>query len=147
MQIFNVIIFFRLHTIQQKTVKPTYLCPFGARKLAEGKGHQIDHVFELSLLLWLSLASKMVLADQLAADSWLRMCYPLLFVFEIFIYLWKEGEGSCLIIIIFFFLGIRCGQCVSTLFQTGRLAYVYCMVSLPAIFFPFLQDWWAKWFQ
>ena len=45
------------------------------------------------------------------------------------------GEGSCLIIIIFFFLGIRCGQCVSTLFQTGRLAYVYCMVSLPAIFF------------
>ena len=40
MQIFDVIIFFELHTIQQKTVKPTYLCPLGARKLAEGKGHE-----------------------------------------------------------------------------------------------------------
>ena len=40
MQIFNVIIFFKLRTIQQKTVKPTYLCPLGARKLAEGKGHE-----------------------------------------------------------------------------------------------------------
>ena len=27
MQIFDVIIFFELRTIQQKTVKPTYLCP------------------------------------------------------------------------------------------------------------------------
>ena len=33
---FDVIIFFELRTIQQKTVKPTYLCPLGARKLAEG---------------------------------------------------------------------------------------------------------------
>ena len=40
MQIFEVIIFFKLSTIRQKTVKPTYLCPFGARKLAEGKGHE-----------------------------------------------------------------------------------------------------------
>ena len=40
MQIFDVIIFFKLRTIQQKTVKPTYLCPLGARKLAEGKGHE-----------------------------------------------------------------------------------------------------------
>ena len=39
MQIFDAIIFFKLRTIQQKTVKPTYLCPLGARKLAEGKGH------------------------------------------------------------------------------------------------------------
>ena len=39
MQIFDEIIFFELRTIQQKTVKPTYLCPLGARKLAEGKGH------------------------------------------------------------------------------------------------------------
>ena len=39
-QIFDVIIFFKLHTIQYKTVKPTCLCPSGARKLAEGKGHQ-----------------------------------------------------------------------------------------------------------
>ena len=38
MQIFDVIIFFKLHT--QKTVQPTYLCPLGARKLAEGKGHE-----------------------------------------------------------------------------------------------------------
>ena len=38
MQIFEVILFFKLRTIQQKTVKPTYLCPLGARKLAEGKG-------------------------------------------------------------------------------------------------------------
>ena len=38
MQIFDVIIFFELRTIQQKTVKPTYLCPLGARKMAEGKG-------------------------------------------------------------------------------------------------------------
>ena len=43
MQIFDVIIFFDLRTIQQKTVKPTYLCPFGARKLAEGKGHETEH--------------------------------------------------------------------------------------------------------
>ena len=41
MQIFDVIIFFELRTIQQKTVKPTYLCALGARKLAEGKGHEI----------------------------------------------------------------------------------------------------------
>ena len=41
MQIFDVIIFLKLRTIQQKTVKPTYLCPLGARKLAEGKGHRI----------------------------------------------------------------------------------------------------------
>ena len=40
MQIFDVFIFFQLHTKQQKTVKPTYLCPLGARKLAEGKGHE-----------------------------------------------------------------------------------------------------------
>ena len=40
MQIFDVIIFFKLRTIQQKTVRPTYLCPLGARKLAEGKGHE-----------------------------------------------------------------------------------------------------------
>ena len=40
MQILDVIIFFELRTIQQKTVKPTYLCPLGARKLAEGKGHE-----------------------------------------------------------------------------------------------------------
>ena len=40
MQIFDVIIFFKLRAIQQKTVKPTYLCPLGARKLAEGKGHE-----------------------------------------------------------------------------------------------------------
>ena len=26
--------------ISQKTVKPIYLCPLGARKLAEGKGHK-----------------------------------------------------------------------------------------------------------
>ena len=37
MQIFDVIIFVELRTIQQKTVKPTYLCPLGVRKLAEGK--------------------------------------------------------------------------------------------------------------
>ena len=40
MQIFDVIIFFELRSVQQKTVKPTYLCPLGARKLAEGKGHE-----------------------------------------------------------------------------------------------------------
>ena len=43
MHIFDVIIFFELRTIQQKTVKPTYLSPFGARKLAEGKGHETEH--------------------------------------------------------------------------------------------------------
>ena len=37
-QIFDVIIFFKLRTIQQKTVKPTYLCSLGAKKLAKGKG-------------------------------------------------------------------------------------------------------------
>ena len=40
MQVFDEIIFFEVRTIQQKTVKPTYLCPLGARKLAEGKGHE-----------------------------------------------------------------------------------------------------------
>ena len=35
MQIFNVIIFSKLRTIQFKTVKPTYLCPLRARKLAD----------------------------------------------------------------------------------------------------------------
>ena len=40
MQIFDGIIFCNLRTIQQKTVKPTYLCPLGARNLAEGKGHE-----------------------------------------------------------------------------------------------------------
>ena len=39
MQIFDVIIFFELRTIQRKTVKPTYLCPLGARKLAETNMH------------------------------------------------------------------------------------------------------------
>ena len=34
------VILFKLRTIQQKTVKPTYLCPLGARKLAVGKGHE-----------------------------------------------------------------------------------------------------------
>ena len=38
MQIFDVIIFFGLRTIQQKTIKPIYLCSLGAKKLAEGKG-------------------------------------------------------------------------------------------------------------
>ena len=37
MHIFEVIISFKLRTIQQKTVKPTYLYPLGARKLAEVK--------------------------------------------------------------------------------------------------------------
>ena len=37
MQISDVIIFFELRTIQQETVKPTYLCPLGARKLAAEK--------------------------------------------------------------------------------------------------------------
>ena len=40
MKSFDVIVFLKLRTIQQKTVKPTYLCPSGARKLAEGKGHE-----------------------------------------------------------------------------------------------------------
>ena len=40
MQIFDIIIFFERRKIQQKTVKPTYLCPLGARKLAEGKGDE-----------------------------------------------------------------------------------------------------------
>ena len=39
-QIFEVIFLFKLRTTQQKTVKPTYLCPLDARKLAEGKGHE-----------------------------------------------------------------------------------------------------------
>ena len=44
MQIFEVILFFKLRTIQQKTVKPTYLCPLDARKLAEGKNkNDSDH--------------------------------------------------------------------------------------------------------
>ena len=34
MQIFDVIIFFELCATQQKTVKPTCLCPLGARKIS-----------------------------------------------------------------------------------------------------------------
>ena len=41
MQIFYLIIFLELRTIQQKTVKPTDLCPLDARKLAEGKGGDV----------------------------------------------------------------------------------------------------------
>ena len=40
MDIFDVIIFFGLRMIPQKTVKPTYLGPLDARKLAEGKGQR-----------------------------------------------------------------------------------------------------------
>ena len=47
MQLFDIIIFFELRKIQQKTVKPTYLCPLGARKLAEGKGHEIESFYEI----------------------------------------------------------------------------------------------------
>ena len=53
MQIFDVILFFKLRTtIQQKTIKPTYLCLLGARKLAEGKGHEtrLDEKRTLCLL-------------------------------------------------------------------------------------------------
>ena len=39
MQIFDVMIFFKLCTIQQKTVKPTFFCLLGARKLVEGKAN------------------------------------------------------------------------------------------------------------
>ena len=54
MQIFNVIIFFKLRTIQQKTVKPTYLCTLGTRKLAEGKGVLIKkRSFNLLRVLYL----------------------------------------------------------------------------------------------
>ena len=53
MQIFDVIIFFKLRTIQQKTVKPTYLCPLGARKLAEGKGLETASDL-LLLIIWSS---------------------------------------------------------------------------------------------
>ena len=42
MQIFDVIIFFKLSTIQQRTVISTYNCPLGARKLSEGKGHETE---------------------------------------------------------------------------------------------------------
>ena len=33
---------------EQKTVKPTYLCPLGARKLAEGKGHETASLLRLT---------------------------------------------------------------------------------------------------
>ena len=58
MQIFDVIIFFKLRTIQQKTVKPTYLCPLGARKLAEGKGHKTVSKHKLALLLGMSFCCR-----------------------------------------------------------------------------------------
>ena len=38
MQIFDVIIFFKLRTIQQKTVNSTYLVSVGFGRLEEGKG-------------------------------------------------------------------------------------------------------------
>ena len=46
---FDVIIFFKLCTIQQRTVKPTYLCLLGARKLVE-----VNSVsdFSMNLCLW-----------------------------------------------------------------------------------------------
>ena len=41
MQIFEEVLFFKLlTTIQQKTVKPTYLESVDARRLAGGKGHE-----------------------------------------------------------------------------------------------------------
>ena len=50
MDIFDVIIFFGLRMIPQKTVKPTYLGPLDARKLAEGKGHDDCRVENLHVL-------------------------------------------------------------------------------------------------
>ena len=48
MQCFEVILFFNVRTRQQNKVKPTYLCPLDARKLAGGKGHETEGAGEAS---------------------------------------------------------------------------------------------------
>ena len=75
MQIFDVIIFFEL---QQKTVKPTYLCPLGARKLAEGKGHETallekDDYIENLHVLSCSVLLKSVLL--ISCVFWISLTY------------------------------------------------------------------------
>ena len=51
MQIFDVIIFFKLRTIQQKTVKPTYLCPLEKDDYIENLHVLSCFVFLKSVLL------------------------------------------------------------------------------------------------
>ena len=70
MQIFDIIIFFEVRTLQQKTVKPTCLCPLGARKLAEGKGHSTDemHAKTDCTVLW---------TESQQVSDWILKCCQL----------------------------------------------------------------------
>ena len=65
LQIFEVILFSKLRTLQQKTVKPTYLCPLDARKLAERKDSErwqstLFQIFFLNSNLALEVVQKYV---------------------------------------------------------------------------------------
>ena len=101
MQIFDVIIFFKLRTIQQKTVEPTYLCPLGARKLAEGKGHETiffqnagsQLCFRLLFFLfwWLFKFNFLRVVHLLWCSSWcagldkLKSCLPKVMICQVFV--------------------------------------------------------------
>ena len=76
MQIFEVILFFKLRTIQQKTVKATYLCPLDARKLAEGKGDE-TRVFspvKTSVEEYLEILVCAHSFNFSFDDNWVRLC-------------------------------------------------------------------------
>ena len=69
MQIFDVIIFFKLRTIQQKTVKATHLCPLGARKLQKETGTRLkklekdDYIENLHVLSCFVLLKSVLLTS------------------------------------------------------------------------------------
>ena len=44
MQIFEEVLFFKLHTTKKQTVNSTYLVLVGCGRLVEGKGHKTDYV-------------------------------------------------------------------------------------------------------
>ena len=89
MQIFDVITFFKLRTIQQKTVQPTYLCPLGARKLAEGKGHETasddDYIENLHVLSCFVLLKSVLLISCVFwiffSERWQSTLFQIFFFF------------------------------------------------------------------
>ena len=100
MQIFDVIIFFKLRTIQQKTVKPTYLCPLGARKLAEGKGHETACIVRSSKKDdYIQKYARFVLFRLIKKRSSNLVCVLILFserwqstLFQIFFFFLKQNK-------------------------------------------------------
>ena len=103
MQIFDVIISFELRTIQQKTVKPTYLCPLGARKLAEGKGMRVNSSKQL-------LLSRELERDDYIENLHVLSCFILLksvLLISCVFWIFFQNAGSQLCFRFFFFKPIE----------------------------------------